>query len=237
VAIQPTLTGLYVGTSGFSYPSWKPDFYPPGTKSTDFLRFYAGQLRSVELNTTFYGLPEEEHVRAWAEQTPEDFRFSVKMSREITHAGRLALLPTFIERMRALGDRLGPILIQFPPTRPRDEGLLALYLGSLDPALRYAFEFRNDSWKGVDIGSHALVGSIEGASPFRYLRLREPPYDEAALASLAGRLRPLLEDGVEVYAYFKHEDEPTGPHYARRLAELVSLARSAGSLGVLRVDV
>jgi uncharacterized protein YecE (DUF72 family) len=159
------------------------------------------------------------------------------MSREITHAGRLALLPTFIERMRALGDRLGPILIQFPPTRPRDEGLLALYLGSLDPALRYAFEFRNDSWKGVDIGSHALVGSIEGASPFRYLRLREPPYDEAALASLAGRLRPLLEDGVEVYAYFKHEDEPSGPHYARRLAELVSLARSAGSLGVLRVDV
>jgi uncharacterized protein YecE (DUF72 family) len=222
VATQPTLTGLYVGTSGFSYASWKPEFYPAGTKPTGFLRFYAGQLPSVELNATFYRLPAEDQLRRWAEQTPNGFRFAVKMSRQITHFGRLELIPTFCERVRALGDRLGPVLVQLPPTRPRDDGLLRLYLDSLDPELSYAFEFRHASWQEVPLDRHARVGALDGEAPFRYLRLREPPYDEAGLEALAGRLRPVLEDGVEVYAYFKHEDEPSGPCYARRLAELVS---------------
>src|SRR6516225_9580268 len=116
---------LYVGTSGFSYPSWrgtkegelgdlleaafgKPTFYPAGTKSGEFLRVYTERLSSVELNATFCG------------------------------------------RVHALGDRLGPILVQLPPSRPRDDGLLRLFLDSLDPTLFYAFEFRNESWAGVE---------------------------------------------------------------------------------------
>jgi uncharacterized protein YecE (DUF72 family) len=201
--------------------SEQPGFYPADAKAKDLLRHYASQLNSVELNATFYRLPAEEQLQRWAEQTPPGFRFAVKMSRQITHFGRLDATPTFCERVTALGDRLGPILIQLPPSRPRDEGLLKLFLDSLDPGLRYAFEFRHESWQGVELGEHALVGSLEGTGRFRYLRLREPPYDEAALAEWAGRLRPLLNQGVEVFVYFKHEDDPFAPRYAERLAELV----------------
>jgi len=222
-ATPPTLAGAYVGTSGFSYATWKPGFYPAEAKPRDFLRHYAGRLPTVELNATFYRLPSEEQLASWAEQTPPGFRFAVKMNRRITHGGRLELLSTFDERLRLFGERLGPILVQFPPTRTRDDGLLRLYLDSLDPELRYAFEFRHESWAAADLGPHARVGSLEGDAPFRYLRLREPPYDEATLAGWAERIRPLLERGVEVYAYFKHEDEPEAPRYARRLLELLAL--------------
>jgi uncharacterized protein YecE (DUF72 family) len=222
MASEDTTPGsLYAGTSGFSYASWKPDFYPAGTKANEFLRTYAERLPSVELNATFYRLPSEEQLRSWAAQTPDGFRFAVKMSRQITHFGRVDGIATFCERVQALGDRLGPILVQLPPSRPRDDGLLRLFLDSLDPSLLYAFEFRHESWAGVDLERHALVDSLEGEAPFRYLRLRQPPYDEPGLADWAARLRPVLADGIDVYAYFKHEDEPTAPQYAARLLELV----------------
>ena len=222
VATGRTLPGLYVGTSGFSYPTWRPRFYPPGARPREFLRLYAERLPTVELNATFYRLPSEEQLAAWAEQTPPSFRFAVKMSRRITHEGRLELVPTFCEGVRALGERLGPILVQLPPSRQRDDGLLSLYLGSLDPELRYAFEFRHPSWEEADLCAHARVGSLEPAAGLLYLRLRETPYDEARLDELAGRLRPLVDAGVEVYAYFKHEEEPSAPLYAQRLLQLTT---------------
>jgi uncharacterized protein YecE (DUF72 family) len=219
-ATRASVPGAYVGTSGWSYPPWRGAFYPEKARPADFLRFYSERLPSVELNTSFYQLPSEEQFRAWAEQTPPEFRFAVKMSRRITHSGRLEGIGTFCEQVRALGDRLGPVLIQFPPTRPRDDGLLRFLLGSLDPELEYAFEFRHESWAEADVP--VRVNSLGGEAPFRYLRLREPPYDEAALAAWAGRLRPLLDEGVPVYCYFKHEDEPSGPFYAGRLLDLLS---------------
>ena len=218
---------LYVGTSGFSYPSWKGGFYPTDATPRKFLPLYAERLPSVELNATFYRLPSEEQFQKWAGQTPPEFRFAVKMSRAITHRGRLELLTTFCERVRELGERLGPVLVQFPPTRPRDDGLLRLYLDSLDPDLEYAFEFRHPSWEVDDALAEAgavRVGSLDGTAPFRYLRLRDPPYDEATLLTWADRVRPLLADGIRVYAYSKHEDEPSAPLYARRLLELVEAA-------------
>jgi uncharacterized protein YecE (DUF72 family) len=216
----PSVARAYVGASGFSYPSWKPEFYPSGTPQKEFLRVYAEHLPSVELNATFYQLPSEERLRAWAELTPPDFRFAVKMNRRATHFGDLSVVGTFCERIRILGDRLGPILVQLPPSRPRDDGWLELMLASLDPELEYAFEFRNASWEGI--AGVQLVNSLEGDAPFRYLRLREPPYDEAALAEWAGRLRPLLDEGRRLYVYFKHEDEPLAPVYAQRLLALLS---------------
>jgi uncharacterized protein YecE (DUF72 family) len=219
-ATAASVPGLYVGTSGFSYPTWRGDFYPEGSKPADFLRLYSERLPSVELNATFYRLPTAEQMRAWAERTPPAFRFSVKMSRQITHAGRLELVGTFCESVRALGDRLGPILCQLPPTRPRDDGFLHLLRESLDPELEVAFEFRHESWAEADVP--VRVNSLDGDASFRYLRLREPPYGDAALEAWADRLRPLLEDGVRVYCYFKHEDEPTGPTYARRLRQLLT---------------
>jgi uncharacterized protein YecE (DUF72 family) len=209
----------YVGTSGFSYPSWKPDFYPAGTPQREFLRVYADRLPSVELNATFYQLPSEERLRGWAEQTPAGFRFAVKMNRRATHFGDLSVVGTFCERVRVLGERLGPVLVQLPPSRPRDDGWLDLLRASLDPELQYAFEFRHPSWAEVE--GVQLVNAPEGEAAFRYLRLREPPYDEPALSEEAARLRPLLEAGKRVYVYFKHEDEPLAPAYAQRLLELL----------------
>lgn len=212
--------GSYVGTSGFSYPTWKPEFYPPKTPQKDFLRAYAERLPSVELNATFYQLPSEERLRAWAEQTPPEFRFAVKMNRRATHFGDVSIVGTFCERVCTLGERLGPILVQLPPTRPRDEGWLELMLESLDPKLEYAFEFRHESWAGVE--GVQVVNALAGDAPFRYLRLREPPYSEAQLGEWADRLAPLLAAGKRLFAYFKHEDEPLAPRYARRLLDLLS---------------
>jgi uncharacterized protein YecE (DUF72 family) len=224
---NPHVAQLYAGTSGFSYTTWRPGFYPAGSRPKDFLRFYAERFPAVELNTSFYQLPSEEQLQLWAEQTPPDFRFAVKMNRRITHFGRIELVPTFCEQIRALGDRLGPVLVQLPPTRPRDDGWLRLMLDSIDPDLKYAFEFRNETWADVDVGHHARVGSLEGEADFRYLRLREPPYDEAALVGWGERLTPIVDRGVDVFAFFKHEDPPDAPAFARRLLELAAVKRSA----------
>ena len=117
-----------------------------------------------------------------------------------------------------LGERLGPI--RAVVAAARDEGLLTLLLGSFDPSVELALDLRHESWGGIeaDLPPHAVrVGWLEGEAPFRYVRLREPPYDDEALAAWAGRLRPLLDDGLRVYCYFMHEDRPTAPDYAARL--------------------
>jgi uncharacterized protein YecE (DUF72 family) len=199
---------LYVGSSGFSYPSWKPGFYPAGTPQREFLGLYSRRLPSVELNTTGYRLPAEEQFRRWADETPDGFRFAVKMP----HPNRLAV---FTERVRILGDKLGPVRIVVQ--QARDDAFLARLLESLDPAVRWALDFRHESWSGAETGRAAVVNALDGASSFRYVRLREPPYSDRALREWADLLRPLLADGVEIYTYFKHEDEPTAPEYAAKL--------------------
>jgi len=203
---------LYAGASGFSYASWKPGFYPPGAPQKDFLRLYAQRLPSVELNTTGYRLPPEEQFQRWADETPGGFRFAVKMP----HPNRVAV---FTERVRALADKLGPVRIVVQ--QARDDTFLDRLLDSLDPGLLWALDFRHESWSGAETGRAAVVNALDGTASFRYVRLREPPYSDRALRDWAARLAPLLADGVEVYAYFKHEDEPTAPVYAERLLELI----------------
>jgi uncharacterized protein YecE (DUF72 family) len=219
VATPASVTGAYVGASGFSYPTWRGGFYPADAKPADFLQLYAATLPSVELNNPFYRLPSEGQFESWAARTPPGFEFAVKMSRQITHFGRFDLIPTFCERVRILGARLGPVRLQFPENRQRDDGMLRLVLDSLDPELEYAFDLRHESWDGAPVPLR--VNELEADAPFRYLRFRDPPYDEAALDALASQVRPLLDQGLRVYAYFKHEDEPTAPAYARRLLELL----------------
>jgi uncharacterized protein YecE (DUF72 family) len=209
---------LYVGTSGWSYPSWRPGFYPAGTKPADFLEYYAERFRTVELNTTGYRLPAEDQFSRWAELTPPGFRFAPKLNVHLRSA-----FGTFAERVGLLGDRLGPIRLVVPAAR--DEGLLELVLGSFDPSVRLAFDLRHDSWAGIEteLPENAVrVGALEGVARFRYVRLREPPYPDDQLTAWAGRLRPLLDDEIELYCYLRHEDEPTAPAYASRLIELLS---------------
>ena len=219
VATPASLTGAYVGTSGFAYPSWRGGFYPADAKPGEFLERYAEVLPSVELNNSFYRLPSEAQFQSWAERTPPGFKFAVKMSRQITHGGRLELIPTFCERVRLLGERLGPVRLQFPENRQRDDGMLQLVLDSLDPELEYAFDLRHESWDGAPVP--VRVNDLGADAAFRYVRFREPPYDDDGLRELAAQLRPLLDDGIRVFAYFKHEDEPTAPAYAQRLLELL----------------
>jgi uncharacterized protein YecE (DUF72 family) len=196
---------IHVGTSGWSYPSWRPGFYPDGTKPEEFLRFYAGRFDTVELNTTGYRLPAEDQFKRWADAVPDGFTFAPKLA-----LSRLDRVPVFVERVAALGDRLGPIRISV--MAQRDDGLLSYVTGSVDPDVRLAFDFRHDSWDGVE--GVVAVNDFD-AEPFRYIRLREPPYDEDDLGVLAAQLRP------PAFVYFRHEDEPTAPAYAASLVELV----------------
>jgi uncharacterized protein YecE (DUF72 family) len=215
-ATKSSVPGLYVGASGWSYPTWRPDFYPAGTKPNEFLGSYAERLPSVELNSTGYRIPAEEQFRRWAEQTPDTFRFAVKMQ-----AYQLRQAATFEERVQLLGERLGPIRILV--TQARDEGFLTFALGSLDPALKIAFDFRHESWAGIELPKNAVrINDVEARAPFRYLRYREPPYTDKALKRFADDVRPLVASGIEVFAYFRHEDEPTAPRYAERLLELLA---------------
>jgi uncharacterized protein YecE (DUF72 family) len=204
----------YVGASGFSYASWKPGFYPPDAKPDEFLRRYAERLPSVELNTTGYRLPAEANFVRWAEQTPDDFRFAVKLPAHFTRQ-----LGTFEERVSLLGERLG--VVRVTVVQPRDDGFLALLLGSLDPSIRLAFDFRDESWDAVELPRGVRVDDWDADAPFRYLRFREPPYSDDDLSAIATRMRPLLDGGLEVFAYFRHEDKPTAPRYAEALLDLV----------------
>jgi uncharacterized protein YecE (DUF72 family) len=214
-ATKPSVPGLYVGTSGWSYPTWRPDFYPSGTKPAEFLAHYATRFRTVELNTTGYRIPSSDQFARWAENTPPDFQFAVKLD-----AHRRGQAAAFEEGISRLGDRLGPIRVVVISTR--DEGLLALVLGTFGDERRYAFDFRHESWEGIELPDNAVrVGALEAGASFRYLRFRDPPYDEKALKEHANSIKPLLADGVEVYCYYRHETEPTAPRYAERLLELV----------------
>jgi len=216
---------LYAGASGFSYPSWKGGFYPADAKPDTFLRHYAERVNAVELNNTFYRVPEEGQFDRWAAQVPDGFRFAVTTSRQLTSFGRVEGVDEFCRMARRLGDRLGPLRVKVP--QARDDGFLRLLLDSLDPEMPVALDFRHDSWDDAEVSALldecgvARAGARDGGAAFRYFRLREPPYDEAALAMLERKIRPLIVAGVDVYAFFRHEDEPTAPLYAERLLELV----------------
>jgi uncharacterized protein YecE (DUF72 family) len=207
---------LYAGTSGWSYPSWRPEFYPAGTDPKEFLRVYAERFSTVELNTTGYRLPAEEQFRRWAEQTPSVFRFAPKLA-----GNRPRMVAEFSARVRKLGDRLGPVRVQL--ISARDDGMLELLLGSLDPDLRLAFDLAHPSWDGVESrlaeAGAVRVNDLEADASFRYVRFRDPPYTEEDLQAWAERLRMQT---VPIFAYFRHEEEPTAPKYAGRLVELLA---------------
>jgi len=218
---------LRAGASGFSFQSWRPGFYPAGSRPADFLGLYAERLPTVEVNGSFYRLPAAKTLETWARTVPDGFRFAFKVPRTISVVGRVDYVPNLCARVRALGDRLGPLLVRFADGKTRDDAFLASLLDALDDDLEVALDLRDPSWDGVEPELErwgaVRVNQLEaGAARFRYLRMREPPYDEDALEAVAGTIRPLLADGLAVYCYFRHEDEPTAPAYAARLLELVN---------------
>lgn len=214
---------ILAGASGFSFTSWRPGFYPAGLRPDGFLGFYAERLPAVEVNGTFYRMPKAAQLERWAAVVPDGFRFAVKAPRAVSVGGRLDLARAFCAEVRALGDRLGPVLVRLADGRPRDDAFLRALLGAFDDDLRIAFDPRDPSWDGVEpllaeLGA-VRVNDLDAAAAFRYVRLREPPYDDDALRAWSGRLSAIDAD---VFAFFRHEDAPTAPAYAERLRDLVA---------------
>jgi uncharacterized protein YecE (DUF72 family) len=204
---------VHVGSSGWSYPEWRGGFYPAAADKSDFLRLYAERLNAVELNATYYRLPAEAQFESWAAQVPDGFRFAVKMTRAVVE-GRLDRIGTFAERVGILRDRLGPVLVQLPDDRPRDEGMLRLLLDSLPPELQVAVEPQHPSWDDVELP--VRVNSWDERQPFVYLRVR----DHGDLEVLAGRIRA---ETREVWCFLNRGDAadhapdgvPTAEHAVR----------------------
>lgn len=141
---------LFIGTSGFYYPGWRGFFNPARLPAREYLPFYSTRFKSVEVNNTFYRLPLETTLGRWRDITPESFVFAVKASRFITHVKRLedaeGTVSTFLDRIRCLGTKLGPVLLQLPSRFPFDGGKLERFCEVLSKDARYAFEFRDPGW-------------------------------------------------------------------------------------------
>ncbi len=234
---------LYAGTSGWAYPTWKPGFYPAGLSSRPMLEHYAARLNSVEVNYTFRSLPTEPQLQQWIGAVPPTFRFSFKAPQAITHYKRLSdcnqAMPEFLsalEPVRAAG-LLGCVLVQLPPNFKADHERLKTFLSlpEMQTADRFAFEFRHASWFVEDTwrllrnyGAALCVAESEvlqtpkvhTAVDFACYRLRMPGgYAPGDLAQQAARFRE-LSGSREVYVYYKHEDEPTGPLAAEAMLRL-----------------
>lgn len=230
------MRSVYAGTSGWSYPSWKPKFYPAKLASAKFLGYYATRLNTVEVNYTFRAFPSEKMLTGWVAATPENFRFAVKAHQSITHIKRLqdsgenvARFVKALEPLRAAG-RLGPILFQLPPFLKCNAARLEAFLRELPQEVRAAFEFRHESWfcdEIFDLLRKANAALCEAESEniktppvqtadFAYLRLRREDYSPAARKQIAQRVAEVAAVG-DAFVYFKHEDTPEGALYAEEL--------------------
>jgi len=225
---------LYAGTSGWAYPSWKPDFYPAKLAQAKFLQYYATKLNAVEVNFTFRQLLKETTAQKWIADTPAGFRLSIKAHQVITHIKRLKNTEEFIPRFLgtvepiARAEKLGPLLFQLPPNMKVDANLLGEFLATLPRAVASAFEFRHASWFTDEIfdllkgGNRALciAETEERTTPdvvtadFCYYRYRKPSYTGDERRAMVNRIREHLERNRNVFAYFKHEETPEGAIYA-----------------------
>lgn len=239
-----------IGTSGWAYPTWKPDFYPEKLASKKFLSHYAGVLSGVEVNYTFRRFLPEKTQLGWIESTPAGFRFAIKAHQAITHFKRLrgaeGLAGDFARSLAPLASagRLGPILFQLPPQMKADAALLADFAKALPKAreLRYTFEFRDVSWfaeptyEALRAANAALcwAESEERDTPhvdtadFRYYRLRKPEYSKAELAALEKELAAHVALGRDAFVFFKHEDTPAGALMAREVLQQLQAKSAAG---------
>ncbi len=223
---------LFVGTSGWAYPSWKPDFYPAKLAQKKFLGHYATQLNGG--GYTFRQLVKETTIQNWIQETPAHFRFGVKAHQVITHIKRLKAAEEFLARFVATieplanAGKLGPVLFQLPPNLKIDLALLSDFLAAVPRGLPSAFEFRHESWftdatwetlraRGIalciaETEDRTTPDVVTG--PFAYYRFRKPSYSEEERRGMVERIAEHRAGGRDVFAYFKHEETPEGALYA-----------------------
>lgn len=232
---------LIVGTSGYSYKEWKGTFYPEDLPASKMLSFYAGHFGSVEINNTFYRMPDEKVVGKWASEVPDGFTFVLKAPQRITHQKKLAGVEDdvrhFVDVARTLGPKLGPLLFQLPPYFRKDVAKLRELLSAVPREYRVALEFRHESWSDDEV--HAALREHDAAlcaadtdetpdpdkllvptASWGYLRLRRTDYSDDQLAAWARRVEG--QAWSDAYVFFKHEDEGKGPMFAKRFLAVYS---------------
>jgi uncharacterized protein YecE (DUF72 family) len=237
-----------IGCSGWNYKSWKGRFYPSRLAASKWLPYYADLFDTVEINNTFYRLPEAETFARWRAQVPAGFLFAVKASRFLTHMKRLRdpeePIDRLFSRVRALGSRLGPVLYQLPGTLAFDLPLLEDFLCALPRRTQHVVEFRHPSWyvdatfdclerRGAALCLHDKEGS-EISEPFVggcvYVRFHgtsgryHGSYSTRTLAAWADRLVARRQDGIDVYAYFNNDPDAVAVRNAETLRRLSYLA-------------
>jgi uncharacterized protein YecE (DUF72 family) len=236
---------LYLGTSGFAFDGWRHGiFYPEGLKKDEMLSYYSTRLSSVEINYSFRRFPSVSTLEKWRDAVAEGFVFTLKANQRITHFRRLADadddVRDFLDRAKTLGDRLGCVLFQCPPTLTYERRLIEAFVGYLPapgPGVpRFAMAFRHPSWaEARDLlraqGVAWCVAETDQQDPspddlswepVGYLRLRKTEYADDELRAWATRLRPALATGATVFTYFKHEDEGASPQMAKRLEDILA---------------
>ncbi|HWB03887.1 MAG TPA: DUF72 domain-containing protein [Verrucomicrobiales bacterium] len=231
---------LWIGTSGFQYKEWKGKFYPAKLPERAMLPFYAEHFASTEINYSFRQIPSAKSIEGWAGGTPERFKFSFKAPQRVTHFAKLRGCMDTVEALaaaiRPLGEKLGAVLFQLPPTFKKDTPLLSEFLGSLPADLRATFEFRHESWFSDDVFSSlkehraalCLAENEDLATPavatadFGYLRLRREDYAPADLKRWAKFVKEQKKKWRETFIYFKHEETGTGPEFAKQMLELLA---------------
>jgi uncharacterized protein YecE (DUF72 family) len=225
---------IIAGTSGYSYKEWKGRFYPADLPAAKMLSFYAGHFSSVEINNTFYRMPERETLEKWSREVPDSFRFVLKAPQRITHQKKLLDVEREVTHLfgvtETLGSKLGPILFQLPPYLRRDTERLEGLLKLIPEGRRAALEVRHDSWLDDDVCALlrrydvplCLSDTDEVSEPdqllrptasWGYLRLRRTEYGEGEIEAWARRIE--AQPWSETWVFFKHEDEARGPAFAK----------------------
>ena len=231
---------LYVGTSGWAYPQWKPGFYPEGLPQKRFLEHYSTRLTACEINATFYRIQSPETMANWRASTPEPFKFAVKGHRMISNVRDLTPSPErrdflgeFVTSLSNLGDRLGALMLQFSARRPEQRSGFDALLNALPEDTPFAVDLKHETWHVPEIeeavfaaGGTLCLSDYEGRPPkalppgrVAYIRLRKETYDDSERDAW-GRL--LQEEAKErdVYAFVKHEEgPPDDPHAGVGLAQ------------------
>jgi uncharacterized protein YecE (DUF72 family) len=233
---------VHIGTSGWAYPSWKPNFYPAKTPSSKFLDYYSTQLNCVEVNYTFRARPAVTTLQNWATVTPEGFTFVAKAHQRITHIKQLTDVEQDVDAFFAAlqpllhARKLGPVLFQLPPNLKADSDRLAKFLKSLPKDAPSAIEYRNQSWFNDQIyslmrehnvalciaESDDLVVPEVFTANFAYYRLRKSEYSEEEIDEVEQRLRAAAQEH-EVYAFLKHKETPEGAVNARKLLQRLAI--------------
>ena len=231
---------LWVGTSGYNYSEWKGSFYPQRLPAQKMLPYYAQRLNTVEINYTYYRMPNAKILKGWDDATPQEFKLTLKAPKRITHDARLRNcedhVKFFTETAAKLGPKLGALLFQLPPGFKQDLALLDSFLALLPEGTCAAFEFRHGSWLNEELysrlrernlalcvaDSETMATPIVITADYAYFRLRDEGYASHEIADWARRIQSHTSACKDVYVYFKHEESGTGPQFAKIFLDAIS---------------